>query len=44
MKTLEEAKNILDARNTTYHLRVKTKRCKTWKELALMLISELSKD
>ena len=44
MKTLEDAKLVLDVRNTTYHLRNKTKKCKTWKQLAIMLIQELSKD
>jgi hypothetical protein len=44
MKTLDDAKNVLYVRNSTQHLRLKIKRCKTWKELALLLLSEFSKD
>ena len=43
-RTLTDAKSILDVRNTTFHLRIKTKKCKTWRELALILIDEFSKD
>ena len=44
METLEEAKFVLDVRNTTQHLLKQTHKCQTWKELAQMLILEFSKD
>ena len=42
--TLDEAKDTLDVKNSTFRLRAKTKKCKTWKDLALMLVAEFSKD
>lgn len=44
MRDLEFTKDILDIRNTTYHLRKKTKKCRTWKDLALMLFDEFLTD
>ncbi len=44
MMTLETAKFTLDVRNTTWRLTKKTKKCRTWKELAIMLITEFSTD
>ncbi len=42
--TLEDAKFVLDVRNSTYKLSKKVKRCKTWKELCVLLVNEFSKD
>lgn len=42
--SLDFAKGILDIRNTTFAMSHKTKKCKTWKDLAILLINEFSTD
>ena len=42
--TLEDVKDTIPLRNATSHLWHRTKGCKTWKQVAIMLFMEFSKD
>ena len=42
--TLQEAKDVLDVRNTTQHLSKQVHRCKTWAELCRLMVLVFSYD